>query len=130
PLAARSVSSPTPCGVRRSRRRTTVPQTRRTPPPLRETRRPLPRVARVTDPGSVMPARELESGRRDILHRLNNQLGIVLGHAELLESKATDASDPSRAARIAASTLEAISAARALRQQSTIRLPELFGSSQ
>ncbi len=27
---------------------------------------------------------------RLLFHRLNNQLGIILAHAELLESKATD----------------------------------------
>ena len=52
-----------------------------------------------------------------LFHRLNNQLGIVLAHAELLESKAVDASDRIRAAQVVASTLAVMSTARALRHR-------------
>ena len=34
-----------------------------------------------------------------LFHRLNNQLGIVLAHAELLEAKASDAANRERAAQ-------------------------------
>ena len=52
---------------------------------------------------------------RTLLHRLNNQLGTILAHAELLESKAVDDRDRTRAAQVVASALEAMSTARELR---------------
>jgi len=52
-----------------------------------------------------------------LFHRLNNQLGIVLANAELLESKAADAADRSRAAHLVASTLAAMASVRELRQR-------------
>jgi hypothetical protein len=52
-----------------------------------------------------------------LFHRLNNQLGIVLANAELLESKAADAADRSRAAHLVAGTLSAIATVRELRQR-------------
>ena len=53
---------------------------------------------------------------RLLFHRLNNQLGIILAHAELLESKALDSADRARAAQVVASTLEAMSTTRELRR--------------
>jgi two-component sensor histidine kinase len=55
---------------------------------------------------------------RDLFHRLNNQLGIILAHAELLEAKATDDATRTRAAQVVASTLDAMATARELRQHS------------
>jgi hypothetical protein len=52
---------------------------------------------------------------RALFHRLNNQLGIILAHAELLESKAVDDRDRARAAQVVASTLEAMGTAKELR---------------
>jgi hypothetical protein len=52
---------------------------------------------------------------RSLFHRLNNQLGIILAHAELLESKAVDDRDRARAAQVVASTLEAMGTAKELR---------------
>jgi two-component sensor histidine kinase len=63
----------------------------------------------------VPPIPQVEPDLREMFHRLSNQLGIVLAHAELLESKAADASDRARAAQVVASTLAAMSTARALR---------------
>jgi hypothetical protein len=54
---------------------------------------------------------------RELYHRLNNQLGIVLANAELIEAKAADASDKSRAAQLVASTLAAMGTVRELRQR-------------
>ena len=45
---------------------------------------------------------------RLLFHRLNNQLGIVLAHAELLQSKVTDAPSRARASQVVASALEAM----------------------
>ncbi|HCR00038.1 MAG TPA: hypothetical protein DIU48_11490 [Acidobacteria bacterium] len=50
-----------------------------------------------------------------LFHRLNNQLGIVLANAELLEAKLTDDASSSRASQIVSSAVEAISAARDIR---------------
>jgi len=52
-----------------------------------------------------------------LYHRLNNQLGIVLANAELLESKAADPADRVRAAQLVASTLAAMGTVRELRQR-------------
>jgi hypothetical protein len=50
-----------------------------------------------------------------LFHRLNNQLGIVLAHAELLEAKATDDMNRARATQVVASTLEAMGTAKQIR---------------
>ena len=51
-----------------------------------------------------------------LFHRLNNQLGIILAHAELLEAKAGDDMNRARAAQIVASTLEAMTTASEIRR--------------
>ena len=56
---------------------------------------------------------------RLLFHRLNNQLGIILAHAELLESKASDEMNRSRAAQVVSSTLEAMGTANEIRRIST-----------
>ena len=53
---------------------------------------------------------------RLLFHRLNNQLGIILAHAELLESKATDNINRARAAQVVSSTLEAMGTANEIRR--------------
>ena len=55
-------------------------------------------------------------GLRLLFHRLNNQLGIVLAHAELLESRVIDGDHRTRAAQVVASTLEAMNTAREIHQ--------------
>ena len=55
---------------------------------------------------------------RLLFHRLNNQLGIILAHAELLESKATDDMNRARAAQVVTSTLEAMGTANEIRRVS------------
>jgi hypothetical protein len=52
---------------------------------------------------------------RLLFHRLNNQLGIILAHAELLESKAGDDMNRARANQVVTSVLEAMSTAKAIR---------------
>ena len=56
---------------------------------------------------------------RLLFHRLNNQLGIILAHAELLESKATDDMNRARAAQVVSSTLEAMGTANEIRRASS-----------
>ena len=52
---------------------------------------------------------------RVLFHRLNNQLGIILAHAELLEAKATDDANRARAAQVVASVLDAMTTTREIR---------------
>ena len=52
-----------------------------------------------------------------LFHRLNNQLGIILANAELLEAKSTDEMGRARAAQVVASVLDAMTTARDLRQR-------------
>jgi hypothetical protein len=52
---------------------------------------------------------------RRLFHRLNNQLGIILAHAELLEAKAADAVNRARAEQVVASALDALETVRELR---------------
>jgi hypothetical protein len=56
---------------------------------------------------------------RLLFHRLNNQLGIILAHAELLEAKASDQMNRARAAQVVSSALEAIGTANEIRRVST-----------
>ena len=56
---------------------------------------------------------------RLLFHRLNNQLGIILAHAELLESKATDDANRARAAQVVSSALEAMGTAKEIRRVSS-----------
>ena len=53
---------------------------------------------------------------RLLFHRLNNQLGIILAHAELLEAKATDDMNRARAAQVVAGALDAMLTAKELRR--------------
>ena len=53
---------------------------------------------------------------RLLFHRLNNQLGIILAHAEPLESKAADEANRARTAQVVASALEAMTTAKEIRR--------------
>jgi len=55
-----------------------------------------------------------------LFHRLNNQLGIILAHAELLEAKVQDEMNRARAAQVVASALEAMATANDIRRQTSI----------
>jgi hypothetical protein len=50
-----------------------------------------------------------------LFHRLNNQLGIILANAELLEAKSGDEMGRARAAQVVASVLDAMTTAREIR---------------
>ena len=54
---------------------------------------------------------------RTLFHRLNNQLGVILAHAELLEAKAVDDNNRARAAQVVGATLDAMSTARDIRRR-------------
>ena len=53
-----------------------------------------------------------------LFHRLNNQLGIILANAELLEGKLVDDVNRARAAQVVASVLDARTTAREIRLHS------------
>ena len=73
----------------------------------------------MTDAGPSVP--ELTPELRALFHRLNNQLGIVLAHAEILEAKAADEMSRSRASQVVASMLDAMGTARELWQCLDVR---------
>jgi hypothetical protein len=52
---------------------------------------------------------------RLLFHRLNNQFGIILAHAELLEAKVSDDTLKARASQVVSSTLEAMATAKEIR---------------
>ena len=52
-----------------------------------------------------------------LFHRLNNQLGIILANAELLEAKLGDEMGRARASQVVASVLDAMATAREIRLQ-------------
>lgn len=52
-----------------------------------------------------------------LFHRLNNQLGVLLAQAELLEAKAADDANRARATQMVSSTLAALGTVREIRQR-------------
>ena len=69
----------------------------------------------MTTEGAGLPPADADL--RLLFHRLNNQLGIILAHAELIEAKATDEAGRARASQVVASVLEAMTTAREIRRK-------------
>ena len=78
-------------------------------------------MAAVVPAGAIQrpPASMPESDLRSLFHRLNNQLGIVLAHAELLEARTLDAPSRARAQQVIASVVDALGTAREIREKTT-----------
>ena len=74
-------------------------------------------VADLLERGAMEQPPEL----RRLFHRLNNQLGIILAHAELMEKKAGDESSRSRAGQVVSSVLDAMGTAKEIRMQTEAR---------
>jgi hypothetical protein len=51
-----------------------------------------------------------------LFHQLNNQLGVILANAELLEHRLADPAHKSRAGQVVSGALEAISTAKQIKQ--------------
>lgn len=56
-----------------------------------------------------------------VFHRLNNQLGIILANAELLEARLADEAQRARASQVVSGTLEAIATVQDLRRVLGVR---------
>ena len=59
-----------------------------------------------------------------LFHRLNNQLGVILANAELLENRLTNESHRARAGQLVTGTLDAITTAQQLRHAADSVLPK------
>jgi hypothetical protein len=57
------------------------------------------------------------AGTSPALSPADNQLGIILAHAELLEKKAADETSRSRATQVVSSVLDAMGTAKEIRMQ-------------
>ena len=53
-----------------------------------------------------------------LFHRLNNQLGIVLAHAEMLEETSVEEAQREHASRVVASVIDALGTTREIRRLS------------
>ena len=51
-----------------------------------------------------------------LFHRLNNQLGVILANAELLETRSSGEAERARASQVVAGALEAIASVHHLRR--------------
>ena len=68
--------------------------------------------------GSAVPAVPDLSA---VFHRLNNQLGIILANAELLEARLAEETQRARASQVVSGALEAISTIQDLRRLLGVR---------
>ena len=69
--------------------------------------------------------RRMDPHLQQLFHQLNNQFGIILAHAELLESKASNDTSRNRASQVVLSVLDAIRTTRQLRQLHELSKPVL-----
>jgi hypothetical protein len=63
-----------------------------------------------------LPLEDSSSDLSRVFHRLNNQLGVILANAELLEARLADATERARAGQVVGGALEAIAAVQDLRR--------------
>ena len=70
-----------------------------------------------TPAGDTIQVAPMETDLRALFHRLNNQLGIILAHAELLEARAVDDAGRTRAAQVVSSVLDAMGTAKEIRRR-------------
>ena len=63
---------------------------------------------------------EIDQELRLLFHKLNNQLSIVLAHAELLESKAVNDFERARASQVITSVLDALATTKLIRHRTNL----------
>ena len=71
----------------------------------------------ISEDVGAIGAPQMDAELLQLFHRLNNQLGIILAHAELLEAKAVDDVNRARAAQVVTSVLDAMGTARDIRRR-------------
>ena len=81
-------------------------------PPPQGTDGPATQIPAVSVAPTAAPLGDLSR----LFHRLNNQLGVILANAELLEARLADDVQKARAGQVVAGTLEAIGAVQELRR--------------
>ena len=73
----------------------------------------------VSQPGGAPVSESKASDEMNrLFHRLNNQLGIVLAHAEMLEEKSMEEVQRQHASRVVASVIDAHNTSREIRRLS------------
>jgi hypothetical protein len=75
-------------------------------------------MSAATDPRSARTSVDEPPDLGLLFHRLNNQLGIILANAELLEAKVTEENTRARASQVVASVLDAMATAKDIRNRS------------
>ena len=64
----------------------------------------------------------MTTSSKELLHKLNNQLGVILAHAELIETKAQDAAQKARASQVVNAALQAMAVSRRVARNSRQRV--------
>lgn len=67
-------------------------------------------------PALIAPVVAPDGDLTQLFHQLNNQLGIILANAELLEHRLQDETHRARAGQVVAGALEAIRTTQRIRQ--------------
>jgi len=75
-------------------------------------------MSAATDPRSARTSVDEPPDLGLLFHRLNNQLGIILANAELLEAKVAEENTRARASQVVASVLDAMATAKEIRNRS------------
>ena len=78
-------------------------------------------MAPESDPGVRVEADAANPELACVFHRLNNQLGVILANAELLETRLTDDTQRARASQVVGGALNAISTIQDLRRLIGVR---------
>jgi hypothetical protein len=78
-------------------------------------------VAPESDPGVRVELDAANPELARVFHRLNNQLGVILANAELLETRLTDDTQRARASLVVSGALNAISTIQDLRRLIGVR---------
>ena len=78
-------------------------------------------MAPESDPGVRVELDAANPELARVFHRLNNQLGVILANAELLETRLTDDTQRARARLVVSGALNAISTIQDLRRLIGVR---------